>query len=53
MQALRGTSYDGIDRTIDLRISYLRKKLGDNIDNPFRIKTVRAKGYVFISSAWE
>ncbi len=52
MQALRGTSYDGIDRTIDLRISYLRKKLGDNINEPFRIKTVRAKGYVLISSAW-
>ena len=52
MQALRGVSFDGIDRTIDLRISYLRKKLGDNIDEPFRIKTVRAKGYVLISSAW-
>lgn len=52
MQALRGTSYDGIDRTIDLRISYLRKKLGDNIDDPFRIKTVRARGYALISSAW-
>lgn len=52
MQALRGTSYDGIDRTIDLRISYLRKKLNDSILEPYRIKTVRAKGYVFISSAW-
>ena len=52
MQALRGTPYDGIDRTIDLRISYLRKKLGDNVDEPFRLKTVRAKGYVLVSSAW-
>ncbi len=52
MQALRGTSYDGIDRTIDLRISYLRKKLGDNITDPYRIKTIRSKGYVLISTAW-
>lgn len=52
MQALRGISYDGIDRTIDLRISYLRKKLNDNIEKPFRIKTVHAKGYIFISTAW-
>lgn len=52
MQALRGVSYDGIDRTIDLRISYLRKKLDDNIAEPFRIKTVRVQGYIFLSSAW-
>ncbi|MFT3742190.1 MAG: response regulator [Gammaproteobacteria bacterium] len=53
MQALRGISYDGIDRTIDLRISYLRKKLHDNIAHPFKIKTIRGKGYVFISTAWD
>lgn len=53
MQALRGTSYDGVDRTIDLRISYLRKKLHDNIAIPYRIKTIRAKGYVLISTAWD
>lgn len=53
MQALRGTSYDGVDRTIDLRISYLRKKLHDNIASPYRIKTIRAKGYALISTAWD
>lgn len=53
MQALRGTSYDGIDRTIDLRISYLRKKLHDPIEEPYRIKTIRGKGYVLISSVWD
>jgi DNA-binding response OmpR family regulator len=52
MRALRGVDYDGIDRTIDLRISYLRKKLNDNIIAPYRIKTVRNQGYVFISDAW-
>jgi DNA-binding response OmpR family regulator len=53
MLALRGVDYDGIDRTIDLRISYLRKKLGDNIETPFRIKTIRGKGYVFQPDAWD
>lgn len=52
MQALRGIPYDGIDRTIDLRISYLRKKLNDNIIDPYRIKTIRGKGYILISTAW-
>lgn len=44
--------YDGLDRTIDVRISQLRKKLNDNLDNPTRIKTVWGKGYVFIADAW-
>jgi DNA-binding response OmpR family regulator len=53
MQALRGANYDGIDRSIDLRISYLRKKLHDDIQEPYRIKTVHGKGYIFISTAWD
>lgn len=44
--------YDGLDRTIDVRISQLRKKLGDNAENPSRIKTIWGKGYVLISDAW-
>lgn len=51
--ALHGREYDGVDRSIDLRISYLRKKLGDNTQKPYKIKTVHGKGYVFISTAWE
>lgn len=34
-------------------ISRLRRKLGDNPDNPTRIKTVRQKGYLFVPHAWE
>lgn len=45
--------YDGLDRTIDVRISQLRKKLNDNPDNPTRIKTIWGKGYLFIADAWE
>lgn len=44
--------YDGLDRTIDVRISQLRKKLGDNADKPFRIKTIWGRGYMFIEDAW-
>jgi DNA-binding response OmpR family regulator len=51
--ALRGIDYDGTDRTIDLRISYLRNKLGDNIQSPYRIKTIRGKGYVLQPDAWD
>jgi len=45
--------YDGIDRTIDGRISRLRKKLDDSIESPYRIKTIWGKGYLFAVDAWE
>ncbi|MBV8047365.1 MAG: two-component system response regulator RstA [Paludibacterium sp.] len=53
LKSLRGVSYDGLDRSIDVAISRLRKKLGDNPNEPFRIKTVRNKGYLFSLSGWE
>ena len=53
MYALRGREYDGVDRSIDLRISHLRKMLGDNAQKPYKIKSVHGKGYIFISSAWD
>lgn len=49
---LRGFEYDGFDRSIDLRISRLRKKLGDNSSSPYRIKTIWGKGYLFAKDAW-
>lgn len=44
--------YDGLDRTIDVRISQLRKKLGDHAEKPYRIKTVWGRGYMFVPDAW-
>lgn len=44
--------YDGLDRTIDVRISQLRKKLHDSSENPTRIKTIWGKGYLFVANAW-
>ncbi|HJU49243.1 MAG TPA: two-component system response regulator RstA, partial [Pseudogulbenkiania sp.] len=49
---MRGMEYDGLDRSIDVAISRLRKKLGDNPSEPFRIKTVRNKGYLFAPAGW-
>lgn len=53
LKNLRGVSYDGLDRSVDVAISRLRKKLNDNATEPFRIKTVRNKGYLFAPHAWE
>ncbi|WP_321493710.1 winged helix-turn-helix domain-containing protein [uncultured Desulfobacter sp.] len=44
---LRGIEYDGLDRSVDLTISHLRKKLEDDADHPKRIKTVWGQGYLF------
>lgn len=49
--ALRGIGYDGQDRSIDVRISRIRPKIGDDPDHPRLIKTVRSKGYLFVSEA--
>jgi len=53
LDQLRGIDYDGLDRSVDIRISRLRKKLGDDPHRPFRIKTVRGKGYLFVSNGWK
>ncbi|MFN4906023.1 MAG: winged helix-turn-helix domain-containing protein [Planctomycetota bacterium] len=45
-ESLDGETYDPQDRSIDLRISRLRRKLGDNQSNPTRIKSVRGTGYL-------
>jgi len=47
-EKLRGIEYDGQDRSIDVRISRIRPKVGDDPMNPKRIKTVRSKGYLFV-----
>ncbi|WP_445003890.1 winged helix-turn-helix domain-containing protein [Halomonas mongoliensis] len=45
---LRGIKYDGQDRSIDVRVSRIRPKIGDDPNQPHRIKTVRSKGYLFV-----
>lgn len=48
---LLGMPYDGLDRSIDLRVSRLRKKLGDDPANPTRIKSVRGVGYLLATES--
>ncbi len=48
----RGIDYDGLDRSVDISISRLRKKLGDSSSKPFRIKTIWSRGYLFVADAW-
>lgn len=43
VQNLRGIEYDGLDRSVDNRISRLRRKLPEKT---ITIKTVRARGYM-------
>lgn len=50
-QQLYKREYDGIDRTLDVRISHLRRKLGDSSGSE-RIRTVWGHGYVFVPDAW-
>ncbi len=50
---LRGFGYDGLDRTVDMLVSRLRKKLKDASSKPQKIKTVWKKGYLFVSDAWD
>jgi len=50
-QELYKREYNGLDRTLDVRISHLRKKLGD-VGSPEKIRTVWGHGYLFVSDAW-
>ena len=52
LRALRGIDFDGTDRSIDARVSRLRRKLGDGPE-PHHIKTVRNRGYLFSRNGWD
>jgi two-component system response regulator RstA len=49
MDIAKGNAEEAFDRSIDVHISRLRKKLGDDPHNPSRIRTVRGMGYMFLS----
>jgi DNA-binding response OmpR family regulator len=44
----RDRNYDVFDRSIDVHISSLRKKLGDDAREPRYIRTVRSAGYMMV-----
>lgn len=48
LEEIRERNYDVYDRSIDVHISALRRKLGDDPKEPRFIRTVRAAGYMMI-----
>ncbi|MGH9799393.1 MAG: response regulator transcription factor [Blastocatellia bacterium] len=48
LDEISGRNYEVFDRSIDVHISSLRRKLGDDPKNPRFIKTVRSAGYMLI-----
>lgn len=48
LDRVRGKEFELFDRSIDVHISHLRQKLGDDAANPSFIRTVRSVGYLFI-----
>jgi DNA-binding response OmpR family regulator len=50
IQRVLGLDFDGFDRTIDVHVLNLRRKLGDDPARPRYIKTVYGAGYKFEAS---
>ncbi len=48
LEATRGLDWEAYDRSIDVLVSRLRQKLGDDPRRPTFIKTIRGLGYRFI-----
>ncbi len=46
LNAVAGREYEVFDRSVDVHISSLRKKLGDDPRNPIYIRTIRSSGYM-------
>lgn len=48
LDEIRDRNYDVFDRSIDVHISSLRRKLGDDAKEPRYIRTVRSAGYMMV-----
>ena len=53
VEAVAERHYDVFDRSVDVHIWSLRKKLGDDPKNPRFIRTYRSVGYMLINPAYE
>lgn len=47
----RNREWEPFDRSIDIRIARLRRKIEPDPDHPHLIKTIRGSGYMFVPSA--
>ena len=53
MELARGSEYGAFDRSVDVHISNIRKKLGDSARAPRWIRTVRGVGYQVVAARVE
>ncbi|MRX49882.1 response regulator [Paracoccus sp. S-4012] len=54
LESLGGAGGESFDRAMDVRISRLRGKLGEDPKNPRLIKTIYGAGYIFLGEvSWE
>jgi DNA-binding response OmpR family regulator len=51
MAEIREREYEVFDRSMDVHVAALRKKLGDTAQSPRYIQTVRAAGYMFVKAS--
>lgn len=51
LDEVAGRNYDLTDRSVDVHISKLRRKIGDDPKNPRYIRTIRSVGYILVSDA--
>lgn len=49
LDEIAGRDYDVFDRSIDVHVSSLRRKLGDDFKDPQYIRTIRSVGYMFVA----
>jgi two-component system phosphate regulon response regulator OmpR len=47
----RNREWEPFDRSIDIRIARVRRKIEDDPENPKAIRTVRGTGYMFVPPA--
>ncbi len=53
LEEVADRDFEVFDRSVDVHVSALRKKLGDDPKNPRYIRTIRGVGYQLINPDWE
>lgn len=53
VQQMRGIEFNGLDRSVDVAISKLRRSFGDPSNEPRKIKTIWGKGYLLSRLEWD
>jgi two-component system response regulator CpxR len=53
LEAIGGRSYEVFDRSVDVHVSALRRKLGDDPKTPRFIRTIRSVGYLLVRTPEE